>query len=145
MAVTISVYDHTISKLLAGTFSTSHTYIINLYSAFTFSAAHTTKAQVDAAATQLPTAFGYTQDAYALTSVTATQVTTNDAMWDADNVLWTASGGSISAAHAMVFNDTVTDDPPLFVVNFGETVTVEDTLVFRINWNANGIFRFNLT
>lgn len=145
MAVTISVYNHTISKLLNGTFSTSHTYIVNLYSAFTFNATHTTKAQVEAASTQLPTDFGYVQDNYALTNVAATQVTTNDGMWDADNVVWTASGDSLSSSHALVYNDTVTDDPPLLVVNFGETVTVETGLAFRINWNANGIFRFNLT
>lgn len=145
MAVTISVYNHTTSKLLGDTFSTGHTYIINLYSAFTFNATHTTKAQVDAGSTQLPTAFGYTQDSYILTNVTAAQVSTNDAMWDADNVVWTATGGALVASHALIYNDTVVDDPPLLVVNFGETVTVQDTLAFRINWNANGIFRFNLT
>lgn len=145
MAVTINVYDHTTAKLLGDTFSPTHTYKINLYSAFTFNATHTTKAQVEAAATQLPTAAGYTQDNYVLTNVVTTQVTTNDAMWDADNVVWTASGGSISASHAMVYNDTVTDDPPLFVVNFGETILAQDALTFRLNWNANGILRFNLT
>ncbi len=144
MAVTVNVYNHTLSKLLGDTFLVSHTYKINLYSAFTFNATHTTKAQAETGATQLSTAFGYTQDTYILTNVTATQVTTNDGMWDADNVLWNATGGPLTASYALVFNDTLADDPPLFGVNFGETVTVSDGLAFRINWNASGIFRFNL-
>lgn len=144
MAVTVSVYDHTVSKLLGDTFSTSHTYKINLYSAFTFNATHTTKAQAEVGSTQLSTEFGYTQDSYVLTNVLASQVTTNDGMWDADNVIWTASGGTLSASSALVYNDTLVDNPPLFTVNFGEVVSVDDGLAFRINWNASGIFRFNL-
>lgn len=145
MPVTVSVYNHTTSKLLGETFATSHTYIANLYSAFTFNAAATTKSAAEVGCTQIATAAGYTQDSKVVPNVTVTQVTTNDAMWDADNILWTASEGDITASWAMIYNDSVTDDPPVFAINFGQSVTVYDTFEFKINWNANGIFRFNIT
>jgi hypothetical protein len=146
MAVTVSVYNHTVSRFANGANAVGDTYKINLYSALTFNAAHTTKAAVDAAATQLSTANGYTQDTKELGSVAVNVVTTNDANFDAADVQWTASGGDIGpASYAMIYNDTDADDPPVAVVNFGEAKTAGAGTTFNITWNASGIFTFTIT
>jgi hypothetical protein len=54
-------------------------------------------------------------------------------------VIWTASGGSIAAAFAMLYNDTDTDDPPVFRYDFEGTVTAVDGDPFQIIWNISGI------
>jgi hypothetical protein len=144
MPVAISVYDHTLPKIAGGIFLPSHTYKVNLYSAFTFSASSTTKAAAETGATQLATQYGYTQDDKIITGWAVTQVTTNDAMLDADNVVWTVSTATLSASHAMVYNDTVVDDPPLFYINFGEVVSAPVGDEYRIVWDANGILRITV-
>lgn len=146
MAVTVSVYNHTVSRFASGANAVGDIYKINLYSALTFDATHTTKAAVDAAATQLSTANGYTQNDKALADVAVSVVSTNDAKFDATDVQWTASGGDIGpASYAMVYNDTDADDAPVCVVNFGEAKTAGTGTTFNITWNASGIFTFTIT
>lgn len=140
MAVTITLYNHTAQKIQSGAFDAGDTFKVALYSAMTFDASHTTKAAVDAAATELSTANGYTAGGATLANVAVTTVTTNDSKFDADDVTWTASGGSIAAAYALIYDDTETDDPPMASIDFGETLTAADGLPFKITWNASGIF-----
>lgn len=136
-------YNHTARKLLAGEFLAADAYIINLYSSLTFNPAHTTKAQVEAAATQLATANGYTQDTKALASVTVSTVTVDDAAFDAADVSWTASGGAIGGATYAVIFDTegvsLADAPPLVAVDFEGTITAADGDPFSIGWPSSGI------
>lgn len=140
MAVTITLYDHTVSKFADGSFAAGDTYKINLYSAFTFTASDTTKAAAETGATQLATNFGYTQDTKTLGSFAISIITTNDAKLDAADVTWTASGGDIGPAqYALVYNETDTNDPPVFFIDFGQAETATDGTDFRIVWNANGI------
>jgi len=139
MAVTITPYDHTAARLLSGADAVGDSYKINLYTSLPLNATATTKAAAESGATQVATANGYTQDTKTLSGVAVTTVTTNDAKFDADDVTWTASGGSIAAAYAMIYNDTDTDDPPMFRIDFGATVTAPDGVPFVIIWNASGI------
>jgi hypothetical protein len=88
---------------------------------------------------------GYTTGGQSLASVAVTTVTTNDAMFDAADLTWTASGGSISAAFAVLYNDTDADDPPLAFIDFGGTDSAGDGTDFKITWNAAGIFTFTVT
>lgn len=143
MAVTFNIYDHTLFKLNSGVFLPSHTYKVNLYSAFTFSASSTTKAGAETGATQLATQYGYTQNDKVIADWTFTQ-SGNDTILDATNVIWTVSTNTLTASHAMVYNDSVTDDPPLFHIDFGEAVSVPVGDEFRIIWNANGILRVQI-
>lgn len=146
MAVTITPYNHTAQLIASGQVNSGDTYLINLYSAFTFDATATTKAGAETGATQLATQFGYTQNAKTLTTVSVTTVTTNDAKFDADDVQWTASGGSIGpATYANIYADTLTNDPPLFYIDFGQAETATDGTAFKIVWNSSGIFTLTYT
>lgn len=140
MAPSIRVYNHTRSRFLSGANAVGDTYRVNLYSVLPANLTATTKAAAESGATQIATANGYTQNSKALTGVTVSIVTTDDGLFDADDVTWTATGGSIAADFAMVYNDTDTDDPPVFSIDFDGTITALDTIPFVIAWNASGIF-----
>jgi hypothetical protein len=145
MPVSVTLYDHTTARFLSGANAAGDSYKINLYSTLPANATATTKAAAESGATQISTANGYTQDTKTLTGVAVTTVTTNDAKFDADDVSWTASGGSIAAAFAMVYNDTDTDDPPVFRIDFDGTITATTGVPFVIEWNASGIFTVTYT
>ena len=144
MAVTISLYNHTAKLFAEGSNASGDTYKVTLYSAFSFDATDTTKALAESGGTQLSTANGYTQDSKTLSGVAVTTVTTNDAKFDADDVTWTASGGSIAAIGALVYNDTDTNDPPVAYIDFGGTETAGDGTDFKLIWNASGIFTWTV-
>jgi len=146
MPVTATLYNHTVNRFTNGLNASGDSYIINLYSAFTFNAANTTKAAAESGATQLATANGYTQNAKALESVTLNLVTTNDSAFDAAGVSWTASGGAIGPArYALIYNDTDADDPPLVYIDLGENKTADDGTPFNVTFNASGIVLFSYT
>lgn len=144
MAVTTTLYNHTAKRFAEGSNASSDTYKVKLYSALTPNAADTTLAAVDAGGTEASTGTGYTAGGQALTNVTVVTVTTNDAKFDADDALWTASGGSISAAYGVIYNDTDVDKPPVAWVNFDGTQTAGSGTEFKIVWNASGIFTFTV-
>lgn len=142
MAVTISLYNHTAKLFADGSNAAGDTYKLKLYSAATFDATDTTL--VGITGTEATTGTGYTAGGQALANVSVTTVTTNDAKFDADDVTWTASGGSIEAAYGVIYNDTDTDDPPLAFIDFDGTQSAGDTTDFKVVWNANGIFTFTV-
>lgn len=142
MPVSISLYNHT-SKLFAeGSNAVADTYKVALYTAATFNAADTTLAGVTK--TEVASGTGYTTGGQALTGVAVTTVTTNDARFDANDVVWTASGGAITASFAILYNDTDANDPPLAFINFDGSQTAGDTTDFKIVWNASGILTFTV-
>jgi len=145
MPVTISLYNHTASKFADGSFIAGDTYKINLYTTLSFDATATTKAAAESGATQVSTAFGYTQDTKTLSGVTTSVATTNDAKFDADDVTWTASGGSITASKALIYNDTDTNDPPVAYIDFDGSQSAGTGTDFVITWNASGIVTFTVT
>ena len=145
MPVTISLYNHTASKFADGSFAVGDTYTINLYTVLSFDATATTKAAAESGATQVSTAFGYTQDAKNLASVAVNIVTTNDANFDAADVQWTASGGAIAAAKALIYNNTDANDPPVAYIDFDGSQSAGDGTTFNIVWSASGIVTFTVT
>ena len=94
---------------------------------------------------ELSTANGYTNGGQTLTGVTWTQsgATCN---FDANNAVWTATGGPITARYAVVrlsgtFDSVV--DPLIGYILLDSTpadVTATDTNTLTIAWNASGIF-----
>ena len=140
MAVTVTLYNHTRDRFLSGANAVGDTYKVNLYSTLPANATATTKTAAESGATQLSTANGYTQDSKTLTTVAVTIVSTTNGKFDADDVSWTASGGSIAASFAMIYNDTDTNGPPVARIDFGGTVTALTGVAFVIAWDANGIF-----
>lgn len=142
MAVTVKLYDHTPLRFSNGANAPGDTYIVNLYSALTFTSTDTTKAAAETGATQLSTANGYTQNTKTLDSLalTATGSPANDVKLDANDVSWTASGGAIGPArYALVCNSTDSNSPPVLFMDFGENKTADNGTPFNIAWHANGI------
>lgn len=142
MAVTISLYNHAAKLFAEGSNAAADTYKLKLYSAATFDAADTTLAGITG--TEAATGTGYTAGGQALANVSVTTVTTNDAKFDADDVVWTASGGTIEAAFGVIYNDTDANDPPIAFIDFDGTQAAGDTTEFKVVWNANGIFTFTV-
>jgi hypothetical protein len=142
MAVTISLYNHTAQLFASGANLAADTYKVKLYASATFNAANTTLASITG--TEATTGTGYTAGGQALAGVSVTTVTTNDAKFDANDVTWTASGGSITAAYAVIYNDTDTNDPPIAFIDFDGSQSAGDGTDFKIVWNANGIFTFTV-
>lgn len=140
MPVSVTLYNDTSRRIQAGDFPASDSYIINLYSALPANATATTKTAAESGATQLTTANGYTQNTKALTNVAISTITTNDSTFTFDPVTWDASGGSIAASHALIYDDTKTNDPPVARIDFGGTVTAVDGTQFRITPDASGGF-----
>lgn len=86
---------------------------------------------------------GYTTGGNSLTSVTYT-ATGGVGTFDAADVVWTASGGSITARYAVLYIDSVTsgtyDLIGYFVLdNTPADVTATDGNTLTIQWNASGI------
>jgi hypothetical protein len=139
MASSISLYNHTTARFANGANAVGDTYKLMLCSAATFDGANTTLAGITK--TEI-SGNGYTAGGATLTGVAVTTVTTNDAKFDANDVSITASGGSIAASHAILYNDTDADDPPVAFLNFDGTITANDGVPFVVQWNANGIVTF---
>jgi len=142
--VTLSFYDSFIEAMGDGTHDmddvTANVFRCELCNAYTYSAAHTQRS--DWSGTALATANGYTNPGQGLTAVTwvGSGGTTT---WDAANVTWTASGGSIGpATDAVIYDDTTTSpvDAGICNIDFGASETAADTATFNINFNASGIF-----
>lgn len=142
MAVTISLYNHTAKLFAEGSNAAADTYKVKLFSAATFNAANTTLAGITG--TEATTGTGYTAGGQSLANVAVTTVTTNDAKFDADDLTWTASGGSITASYAVLYNDTDANDPPLAFIDFDGSQSAGDGTDFKIAWNVNGIFTFTV-
>lgn len=143
MPATVSVYNNTLLRFLNGSNSSTDTYKVKLLTAATFDGSHTTLAATGG--TEVANGLGYTTGGQTLTNVTVTTVTTNDAKFDADDVAWTATGGAIIASYAILYNATDAGEPPVAFINFDALESVDDGQVFRIVWNANGIFTFTTT
>ena len=140
MPVTVTLYNDTPRRIQAGDFPASDSYIINLYTALPANVTATTKTAAESGATQLSTANGYTQNTKALTGVSIATITTNDSTFTFDPVTWDASGGSIAASHALIYDDTKTNDPPVARIDFDGTVTAVNGTQFRITPDASGGF-----
>lgn len=140
MAVTYSQYDHTL-KLLLNKEVTYTTIKVKLLDATaTFSASQTTVASVDGSGAKEVSGNGWTSGGVTLSNVAVTQVTTNDAMIDADDVGVTASGGSIGPAYAALVYDS-TSNKPLWYIDFGGVQSAGSTTEFKIVWDPTGLLK----
>lgn len=142
MAVTISLYNHTAQRFASGANASGDTYKVKLLTAATFDATHTTLAATGG--TEVANANGYITGGATLANVAVTTVTTNDAMFDADDVTWTALGGAIAANYAILYNDTDANDQPVAFIDFGGSESAGAGTDFKIVWNASGILSFTV-
>lgn len=142
MPVSISFYNHTAQRFASGANAAADTYKVKLLTAATFNATHTTLAATGG--TEVASGNGYTTGGATLANVAITTVTTNDAKFDADDVVWSASGGAITASYAILYNATDTDSPPVAFINFDGIESAGDGTDFKIVWNASGIVTFTV-
>lgn len=142
MSVTLSLYNHTAKRFAEGSNGPSDTYKLKLLTAATFNPADTTLTATGG--TETAEANGYTAGGQALTSVAITTVNTNDAAFDAADVTWSATTGSIEASFAILYNDTDTNDPPVAFLDFGGVQQASAGTDFRVIWNAGGILTFTV-
>lgn len=135
MAVTVTIPNH-IKYLLATKqvdFLTDTFKVILMNSTFSFDR-DSHEIIVNVNSSQLATGNGYTQNNKTLTGVSILEDDTNDrAQITWDNPEWTASGGSIGpTASAIIYDDTVANDPIVMHISFGTTYTIVDTASFSI-------------
>ena len=140
MPVTISLYNHTAKLFADGSNTLGDTYKVKLFTAAIFTATHTT--ETAAGGTEVANANGYTTGGATLSGVAVTTVTTNDATFDANDVIWSASGGALTASFGRIYNST--DSTPLAFINFDGSQSAGDGTDFKIVWNASGIFTFTV-
>jgi len=121
----------------------THSFKINLYLS-TSNADTLTQATINELSditNQVATAFGYTQNTKEITLTTANAAGTIT-VDETSNPVWTASGGSITARFAVIYDDTHASDLPVFVCLLDTApadVTATDTNTFTININASGL------
>jgi len=146
MAVTISLYDHTVKKLVNKEVTYTTLKVMLLSASATFTAANTQLTQVTNAGAYQVSGNGWTAGGITIANVAVTTVTTNDAKLTGDNISVTASGGTIGpASAAVIYDDTDASDAPLAYIDFGGAQQAGDTTPFKINWNASGIITFTYT
>lgn len=108
--------------------------IILLQSGFTFNK-DTHHGYADVLASELATANGYTIGGNTLAGVAVTEDDGDDRteiVWN--NTTWTASGGPIGPTPgAVIYNDTVADDPIVGYIDFGGDQTQADGGVATIS------------
>jgi hypothetical protein len=127
---TIDLDGDTFKIVLCSSTSNAATQTLQLYASLT---------------EELSTANGYTNGGAALTSVTWTE-SAGTVTFDSADPSWTASGGSITARFAVVYDDTPTSpaDPLCFsclMDNSPADVTVTDGNTLTIQIHANGYFQ----
>jgi len=80
---------------------------------------------------------GYTAGGETLSNQSVTQDDTNDkAVFDADDVSWTSS--TFTAYHAVLYDDTLTNDDLICSIDFGGAKSVSNG-TFTIQWDTDGI------
>ena len=143
MPATISLYNHTARLFADGTNAIASTYKVRLLTAATFDASHATLAATGG--TEVASANGYTTGGATLSGASVSTVTTNDAVFDASDVSWSASGGAITASYAILYNLTATGSPPLAFIDFGGSTSAASGSDFQIVWGSGGIFTFTVS
>lgn len=142
MAVTISRYNHTSKKLMNKEVDLSTLKVMLLNSSASFTATNTTLNQVNNSGAYQVSGNGWTSGGVTLSNVAVTVVDTNGAMLDADDVDVEATGGAIGPAYALViYDDTDSNDAPLWFIDFDGAQTAGEGTSFKITFNANGILR----
>jgi|TARA_R100000049_G_C1876699_1_gene34506 hypothetical protein len=85
---------------------------------------------------------GYTAGGAALTSITLGNAS-GTLKFDAADTSWTTATIS-SARAAVIYDDTLANDPLICLVNFGADYA-SSAGTFQITWNASGIWTIDLT
>lgn len=119
----------------------THTFKIALFTSSS-NANTLTNSTLSQLTNQVANANGYTTGGNTLSSVTWTQ-SSGTATFDAADTTWTASGGSITARFAVIYDDTSASDSLVAVCLLDTApadVTATSGNTLTIQFNASGIF-----
>lgn len=86
---------------------------------------------------------GYTQGAKEVSFVIADDDSGDRATADAADITWTASGGNLpstAARYAVIWDDTATNDPIIYILDLGSNKQAADGADFKILWDSDCIF-----
>ena len=140
MTASISFYNEWKANIGKAANLSSDTFkMVLVTSSYTFAATHSVYADLT---NELSTANGYTAGGATLGSITWSQ-TSGTATFDAADVSWTASGGSLVFRRGVIYDDTVSGDPLVCSILFDTTpadITVLSGNTFTVQWNASGIY-----
>lgn len=97
-----------------------------------FTLTHNQKSEI--VANELDAGDGYTVGGATLAGQTVTQG--ESTMWDGTDVEW--ADATFTAYHAVIYDDTLTDDDLIGSIDFGGAKTVSAG-TFKIQWHVSGI------
>lgn len=120
----------------------THSFKINLYLSTSNCNTLSGTTTLASLTNQVATAFGYTQNTKAVTITTANSGGTIT-VDETTNPVWTASGGSITARYAVIYDDTHASDQAVCVCVLDTApadVTATDGNTFTITMSASGLF-----
>lgn len=104
---------------------------------YTFDSSHEDLSDITG---ELANGSGYTTGGEELDNQTWVE-TAGVTKFDADDIVWSASGGMIGPAiGAIIYDDTSDDDLLIAYMDFGGEEDAGDGTDFKITFNANGIF-----
>jgi hypothetical protein len=139
------VHDKTIEYMGDGTIDLDGDSFIAILCLSTSNIATTSVNAYATVTNEHTTQFGYTQGTLAVASPTWVE-SGGTVTFDCDPLVWTASGGSIVARFAAIYDDTVAApvaDPILcdtLLDNSPADVTATDTNTFTVDIHASGVF-----
>lgn len=144
MATITQLYNHTVNRFNEGANIEGDTYKLMLLNGGTFTAAHTTLAQVQATGTEVY-GNGWPQGGFTLTGVAAAVADTDGGSWTFDEVIQAISGGSLGPYdHYVIYNDTDTDNPPVCLVTMETALTVTSGNSASIKPPAGGLITWTV-
>lgn len=136
------IYDEFVEKMADGTCDLDNdTFKVALFLS-TSNAATLSTTGYAALTNEVANGNGYTTGGNTLTSVTWTN-SSGTLTFDSADTSWTASGGSITARFAVIYDDTAVGDVLVaysLLDNSPADVTATDGNNFNLNMNASGIF-----
>lgn len=141
MAASLTFYNSFREFVADGTIDldTDTFKVMLVASGYTPLTSHTVKTDIT---NELSTANGYTAGGATLGSVTWGH-SGGTATFDAADTVWTASGGSIVARYAVIYDDTAGSDQLVCYILLDTTpadVTTTAGNTLTLQWNGSGIF-----
>lgn len=141
MSASIDFYDSFKELIADGTIDLdTHTFkLLLLTDGYTFDATDVVKTDLGATEHANQDSPGYQTGGKALSDVTWGQIS-GTATFNATDVEWTATGDSIVAKYAVLYDDDASDSLVLCVTLDSSAVTVTAGNTLTVQWNESGIF-----
>jgi hypothetical protein len=145
MATTGQLYNHTLERFFEGLNAEGDTYkVVLLNTAATFSATHTTAAQVIATGAEVyNAAYGWAQGGVALSGVSIAVHSTSGVKFDAADVSQ-AITGTLDPFYKFIISNS-TDDKVVAFFTLEAPITMTAGNNLGIVWPANGIITVTVT